>query len=64
MKIEKIRLMKKLAALVVLALVLFGLALVLWDYVTVDTCLDNGGRWDAANSRCDGADLQVGFQTT
>ncbi len=53
-----------LAALVVLVSVLFGLALVLWDYVTVDTCLDNGGRWDAANSRCDGADLQVGSQAT
>jgi hypothetical protein len=35
-------------------LLLIFLALVLWDYFTVDRCLDRGGKWNSIESRCIG----------
>jgi drug/metabolite transporter (DMT)-like permease len=55
MNIEDSRTMKKMAAFAVLGIVLLGLGYVLWDYLTVDRCLDRGGKWDAPRSRCIGA---------
>lgn len=45
---------KKSLILALLALVTLGIGYVVWDYLTVDLCLDRGGSWDKAKSRCIG----------
>ncbi|MDB5472079.1 MAG: hypothetical protein JWR84_3639 [Caulobacter sp.] len=39
------------AALVLLAGIVGGPRL--WRYVSIDSCLDSGGRWDYQAKRCD-----------
>ena len=31
---------------------LLGLGCLLWDYLTVDRCLDGGGKWDTSSGKC------------
>ena len=47
--------MKRLLVLAGTGLALLGLAYGLWFYLTVDNCLDAGGRWNHENGLCEGA---------
>lgn len=52
--IEDASMKRKAVAVIILSLVLLGLGYFLWDYLTVDRCLDNGGKWDRSQGSCVG----------
>jgi hypothetical protein len=46
---------KRMVLLVAIGLIAIVFAYFLNDYLTVDRCLDAGGRWDHSAGRCIGA---------
>lgn len=56
-KVRTMDLIKRMAAFLLLALLLAGLvAFCLWARtpLAIDRCLDQGGRWDHGRDACDG----------
>lgn len=45
----------RLLCMVAIASAAVALAVCAWDEITIDRCLDNGGRWNSEKSACEGA---------
>jgi hypothetical protein len=52
--IESVAMKRKNVPIIILSVGFLGLGYFLWDYLTVDRCLDNGGKWDYSKGSCVG----------
>jgi hypothetical protein len=44
---------RKLVSRMAIGLVVLLVAYVVWDYMVVDSCLDQGGRWNYSAFKCE-----------
>lgn len=52
MSIEGIAMKIRIVVIAAVILAVLGISYLFWDYMTVDSCLDRGGRWDKSQDMC------------